>query len=98
MVKKKSGSSAQGKHRVKNVRHIADARLNFSDIPELSKDQLRKARRVGRPSTGNAKQLIAIRISPELLAQLKRIAYDEGRPYQTLMHELLEHAVKRHAA
>lgn len=98
MAKRKSGSSAHGKRHAKNVRHIADANLDFSDIPELSKEQLRKGRRVGRPSTGNAKQLIAIRISPELLAQLKRIAEDEGRPYQTLMHELLERAVKRHAA
>lgn len=53
---------------------------------------------MGRPSTGKAKQLIAIRISPELLAQLKRIADDEGKPYQSLMHDLLELAVKKRVA
>ncbi|MBN8549367.1 MAG: BrnA antitoxin family protein [Deltaproteobacteria bacterium] len=64
----------------------------------MSREQLRSARRVGRPSTGKAKQLIAIRISPELLAQLKRIADDEGKPYQSLMHDLLELAVKKRVA
>lgn len=98
MAKKKLGSSARGRRRAKNARHISDAAIDFSDIPQLSEKQLLTARRVGRPRTGNAKQLIAIRISPELLAQLKHIADVEGRPYQTLMHDLLERAVKKHAA
>lgn len=94
----KSGSSARGGRRTTNARPTADKKIDFSDIPELSREQLRSARRVGRPSTGKAKQLIAIRISPELLAQLKRIADDEGKPYQSLMHDLLELAVKKRVA
>ena len=94
----KSGSSARGGRRATNALRTADKKINFSDIPELSHEQLRGARRVGRPSSGKAKQLMAIRISPELLAQLKRIADDEGKPYQSLMHDLLELAVKRRAA
>ncbi len=50
---------------------------------------------MGRPKTGDAKQLIAIRISPRLLAQLRRLAAKQSKPYQTLIHELLEKAAKK---
>jgi len=50
---------------------------------------------VGRPRTGQAKQLIAIRISPGLLAQLRRLAAKQDKPYQTLIHELLEKAAQK---
>jgi len=46
---------------------------------------------------GRAKQLIAIRIDPRLLAELRRLAARQHKPYQTLVHELLEAAVKRAA-
>jgi uncharacterized protein (DUF4415 family) len=69
-----------------------------SDIPEASDEQLRRARRVGRPATGNAKQLIAIRIAPRLLAQLRRLAAKQSKPYQTLIHELLERAAEKKVA
>jgi predicted DNA binding CopG/RHH family protein len=41
-------------------------------------------------ASGNAKQLIAIRIAPQLLRQLRRMAAKQSKPYQTLIHELLE--------
>ncbi len=72
-------------------------RIDFSDIPESTDEELRRARRVGRPTTGRAKQLIAIRLDPRLLAELRRLAARRGKPYQTLVHELLEAAVKRAA-
>jgi predicted DNA binding CopG/RHH family protein len=53
---------------------------------------------VGRPRTGRAKQLIAIRISPGLLAQLRRLAAEQDKPYQTLIHELLEKAANKRVA
>ena len=74
---------------------MPDSKIDFSDIPESSPAELKRARRVGRPSTGNAKQLIAIRIDPKLLALLRKIAARESKPYQTLIHELLEKAAKR---
>ena len=77
---------------------MPDSQLNLSDIPEATDEQLRGARRVGRPVTGNAKQLIAIRISPRLLAQLRRLAAKQSKPYQTLIHELLERAARKRAA
>ena|SRR5271163_1341976 len=76
----------------KRVKPTPDSRLNLSDIPEATDEQLRRARRVGRPATGKAKQLIAIRISPRLLAQLRRLAAKQSKPYQTLIHDLLERA------
>ena len=71
---------------------MPDSRLNLRDIPEATDEQLRRAKRVGRPVTGNAKQLIAIRIAPRLLGQLRRLAAKQSKPYQTLIHELLERA------
>ncbi len=98
MKKKQSVSSARVKQRVKSVRHMPDSQLDLADIPEATDDQLRRARRVGRPVTGNAKQLIAIRIAPRLLAQLRRLAAKQSKPYQTFIHELLERAASKKVA
>jgi len=50
---------------------------------------------VGRPSTGNAKQLIAIRISPQILEKLRKMAAKLEKPYQTLINDLLEKAANK---
>lgn len=92
MRKKRSASSVRGKRVAKSVKHIPDSQIDFSDIPEVTNEQLKRMRRVGRPSTGMAKQLIAIRLSPRLLATLRKLAAKQGKPYQTLIHELLEKA------
>ena len=97
MKKKPSVSSAPGKRAGKSVRHMPDSQIDFSDMPELSDEQLKRMKRVGRPSTGMAKQLIAIRLSPRLLADLRNLAAKQSKPYQTLIHELLEKAVSRAA-
>jgi predicted DNA binding CopG/RHH family protein len=77
---------------------MPDSALNLTDIPEATDAQLRRARRVGRPATGNAKQLIAIRIAPRLLSELRRLAAKQSKPYQTFIHELLERAAKKKVA
>jgi predicted DNA binding CopG/RHH family protein len=74
---------------------MPDSKIDYSDIPELTDQQLKQARRVGRPRTGNAKQLIALRVAPALLAKLRKMAKKRGVPYQTLMHELLERGVEK---
>ena len=74
---------------------VRDTELDLEDVPELTDAELRRARRVGRPKTGHAKRLIAIRIDTKLLAQIRRIAAKRGKPYQTLIHELLQKAVQR---
>lgn len=98
MGKRRYASSVRAKQRAKSVRHMSDSALNLSDIPEASDEQLDRARRVGRPATGNAKQLIAIRIAPRLLSQLRRLAAKQSKPYQTLIHELLERAARKKIA
>jgi uncharacterized protein (DUF4415 family) len=97
MAKKQSASSAPAKRRAKSVKHISDREIDFSDIPESTDAELTNAIRVGRPKTGQAKQLIAFRIDPRLLSKLRKLAAKKGRPYQTLLHELLESAMKKAA-
>ncbi len=97
MASKRFASSAHAKRAVGSARPIPDSKIDFSEIPESTEAELKRARRVGRPRTGNAKQLIAIRISPRLLALLRRLAAKQSKPYQTLIHELLEKAARRAA-
>lgn len=94
MVKKRSASSARESQAAKREKHISDEMIDFSDIPESTDDELSRARRVGRPATGKAKQLIAVRISPEVIRKLKKLAAQAHKPYQTLINELLEKATK----
>jgi len=74
---------------------MPDSQIDFSDLPESTEEELRRARRVGRPKTGRTKQLIAIRLDPGLLAKLRRLARKRGKPYQTFIHELLDKATTR---
>jgi predicted DNA binding CopG/RHH family protein len=92
MAKKRFVSSPRAARARKSEKPTQDERIDFSDLPESTGEELKRARRVGRPKSGNAKQLIAIRISPRLLAQLRRLAAKRDKPYQTLIHELLEKA------
>ena len=95
MARKSSGLSARA---ARSAKHIPDSEIDFSDIPESTDAELRRARRVGRPVTGNAKQLIAIRIAPRVLARLRRLAAKQSKPYQTYIHELLERAASKKVA
>ena len=52
---------ARGKRAIKNEEHMSDTAINFSDVPKSTDAELKRARRVGRPRTGQAKQLIATR-------------------------------------
>lgn len=97
MKKKRSVLSVRGRQAARNVRHMPDSQIDFSDIPEATDAQLKRMRRVGRPVSGMAKQLIAIRLSPQLLNQLRKMAAKQGKPYQTLIHELLEKAASKAA-
>jgi predicted DNA binding CopG/RHH family protein len=98
MAKKQSASSPRAARARKNAQHMPDERIDFSDLPESTEEELKRARRVGRPKSGNAKQLIAIRISPQLLTRLRHLASKRDKPYQTLIHELLEEAARKTTA
>ena len=94
MAAKPSASSARGLHRIMSAEDILNSSIDFSDIPDSTQEELKRAVRVGRPSSGKAKQMIAIRIAPSLLAKIRKLAAKRETPYQTLLHELLEDAMK----
>ncbi len=87
--------SAQGRRAEKRGKLTPDGDIDFSDIPESTGEELKRARRIGRPKSRDAELMIAIRIRPSLLAKIQRAAKDEGKPYQTFIHEILEKRMSR---
>ena len=99
MARKSTGLSVRGKRVKKSGKSTPDSRIDFSDIPELTDVQLRKMKRVGRPLLGGEKrQLIAIRIDPQVLREIKRQAEKHGTGYQTLINDILGKYLKNRAA
>ncbi|HEY2821547.1 MAG TPA: BrnA antitoxin family protein [Candidatus Acidoferrum sp.] len=98
MARKRSDLSRLAERVAKNVKSIPDSEIDFSDIPETTEEEFNRARRVGRPVTGNAKMLIALRISPTVLVRLRSQAAKQKKPYQTYIHEILERAANKSAA
>ena len=97
MAKKSSASSARAARATKRGRHTTSKRkIDYSEIPEASDEQLRTMRRVGRPPAGTAaKHLIAIRIDPDVLNRMRRHAREAGVGYQTLINDVLARYAKR---
>jgi len=95
---KRSASSAHERRAAKKGRPTPAEKIDFSDIPELTDEQLARTRRVGRPPLGrSARELIAIRVDPDVLRALRVEATRSGIGYQTLIHELLAAHVRRSA-
>jgi uncharacterized protein (DUF4415 family) len=96
----KSASSARGERAGRKGPHMrARRRIDFSDLPEASDDQLRAMRRVGRPPLGDrARQLIAIRLDPAVLARFRQEAKRRSVGYQTLINRVLADYVRHHVA
>ncbi len=97
MAKEQSASSVKDARRTANAKHTSDRDIDFSDIPESTPEELKRAKRIGRPATGKAKQMIAFRIAPSLLAKIRKMAAKRDTPYQSLLHELLETAIELEA-
>ena len=96
---KRSVSSARGARVVKSVRRITPSKIDFSDIPNSSPEQLRAMRRVGRPPLGDrARQLIAIRVDPDVLETFRKEARRRRVGYQTLMNEALAEHIRKDVA
>jgi uncharacterized protein (DUF4415 family) len=99
MRKKSLESSRPGKRTAKNAKPIPDDKIDYSDIPELSDAQLKAMKPVGRPLLGGApRKLIAVRIDPMVLDQLRRKAKKAGKGDQTLINEILAKFVGKKAA
>lgn len=94
-MRKRSASSARGARAAASVRRTRK-RIDFSDLPESTSEQLKAMRRVGRPPLGDEpRRLIAIRLDPGVLEQLRAEARRRRVGYQTLINEVLaEHAKK----
>jgi uncharacterized protein (DUF4415 family) len=74
-------------------------RIDFSDIPETSDEQLRAMRRVGRPPLGEAaRRLIAIRVDPDVLDRFRKEAKRRKVGYQTLINQALAEYVDKSVA
>lgn len=72
---------------------MPDHEIDFSDAPELTDEELSRARRVGRPKSDKpTKRIMAIRMDPDLVYRLRKMAEKRHIPYQTLIHQLLEEA------
>ena len=92
---KRSGSSARDERAGKKERRTSARKTDFSDIPDASTKQLREMRRVGRPPIGEqARQLIAIRVDPRVIAEFRKEAKRRNVGYQTLINEVLARHVK----
>ena len=89
-------SSARGGRAAKNERGMKARKIDFSDIPRLSDEQLGHRWRVGRPPLGEQpKKLIAIRLDQRVLNWVKRAAAKQDRPYQAFINEILEREMKK---
>ena len=92
---KRSESSARGERDGKKERRTRVRGIDFSDISEASLEQLRAVRRVGRPPLGEQKrQLIAIRLDPQVIDEFRKQAKRRNVGYQTLINEVLTKHVK----
>jgi uncharacterized protein (DUF4415 family) len=90
---KRSGSLARGERAGRKERRTR--KIDFSDIPEVSSEQLCAMRRVGRPPIGEqARQLIAIRLDPRVIDEFRKEAKRRNLGYQTLINEVLAKHVK----
>lgn len=99
MKRRKSGSSAPGKVAEKKKKYTTKGKIDFSDIPELSAEQLQSMKRVGRPSLGDSpRQLIAIRLDPAILDKIRQLAESAGKGYQTLINEILAQYINKKTA
>ena len=86
---KRSESSARGGRAGASGRRTR-RKIDYSDIPESSPDQLKAMRRVGRPPLGNEpRQLIAIRVDARVLESFRKEARRRRVGYQTLINEVL---------
>ena len=95
---KRSVSSARGGRAAANAPRMR-RRIDYSDLPEASRDQLKRMRRVGRPPLGSEpRQLIAIRVDPGVLDQVRREARRRGVGYQTLVNEVLAEFIRKEVA
>lgn len=86
LLARKNAKSTRHKHK--------SSKIDFSDIPELDDEELKKFIRRGRPVIGESpRKAISIRIEENVLLKLKSKAKKKGIAYQSLINEILKKAV-----
>lgn len=91
-------SSVRGARAGASARRTA-RRIDYSDLPDSSPEQLKAMRRVGRPPLGDEpRQLIAIRLDPAVLDRFRKEARRRRIGYQTLINEVLARHVRKDVA
>jgi uncharacterized protein (DUF4415 family) len=87
---------SEGERAGKKGRRTRSKKIDFSDIPELSANQLSRMRRVGRPTLGDEpRRLIAIRVDAKVLEWLRRTAEKKGLLYQSLVNQILAEEMRK---
>lgn len=95
---KRSGSSVRGARAAASVSRTR-RKIDYSDIPEASSEQLKAMRRVGRPPLGREpRRLIAIRVDLRVLESFRKEARRRHVGYQTLINEVLAEHTRRDVA
>ncbi len=95
---KRSASSVRAGRAGANARRTP-RRIDFTDLPESSPEQLKAMRRVGRPPLGDrTRQLIAIRVDPAVLEGFRKQAQRRGIGYQTLINAVLARHIRKDVA
>ncbi len=95
-MKRPRASSVRGVRVEKSATDTKRRKIDFSDIPELSEEQLARMRRVGRPPRGDRpRKPISIRIDQKVLAWVKALASKKNQPYQALINDILEKQMRR---
>src|SRR3954470_5218205 len=97
-MSKRFGSLVRGERAGASVQRTR-RKIDYSDIPESSSDQLKAMRRVGRPPLGNEpRQLIAIRVDARVLESFRKEARRRRVGYQTLINEVLTKHIRKDVA
>ena len=97
-MSKRSASSARVARAAVSARRTS-RKIDFSDLPESTPEQLKGMRRVGRPPLGDERrQLIAIRVDASVLARFRKEAQRRRIGYQTLINEVLARHVRKDVA
>lgn len=95
---KRSESSARAGRAVASARRTT-RKIDYSNIPEASSEQLKTMRRVGRPPIGDEpRRLIAIRVDPSVLESFRKEARRLHVGYQTLINEVLARHTRNRVA
>ena len=95
---KRPGSSARSR-RVGAKARRTTRKIDYSDIREASREQLKAMRRVGRPPIGDEpRRLIAIRVDSGVLESFRREARRRHVGYQTLINDVLADHIRNRVA